>query len=95
MKIRLRLVLVIGIKLYRNFFYLYYLPSYLTIIFSQRLRKEKQLEIFLVLTPEYEGNPRDKSLGVYDEVATVFFISEVGADSLLSSVEEFEEGNCL
>lgn len=60
-----------------------------------RLRKEKQLEIFLVLTPEYEGNPRDKSLGVYDEVATVFFISEVGADSLLSSVEEFEEGNCL
>jgi len=47
------------------------------------------------LTPEYEGNPRDKSLGVYDEVATVFFISEVGADSLLSSVEEFEEGNCL
>merc|ERR1711981_1101294 len=60
-----------------------------------RLRKEKRLEIFLVLTPEYEGNPRDKSLGVYDEVATVFFISEVGADSLLSSVEEFEEGNCL
>lgn len=60
-----------------------------------RLRKEKQLEIFLVLTPEYEGNPRDKSLRVYDEVATVFFISEVGADSLLSSVEEFEEGNCL
>ena len=62
---------------------------------SQRLKKEKSLEVYLVLTPEYEGNPRDKSLGVYDEVATVFFISEVGADSLLSSVEEFEEGNCL
>lgn len=60
-----------------------------------RLKKEKSLEVYLVLTPEYEGNPRDKSLGVYDEVATVFFISEVGADSLLSSVEEFEEGNCL
>ena len=53
------------------------------------------MEIFLVLTPEYEGNPRDKSLGVYDEIATVFFISEVGADNLLTSVEEFEEGNCL
>jgi len=60
-----------------------------------RLKKEKLLEIYLVMTPEYEGNPRDKSLGVYDEVATVFFISEVGADSLLSSVEEFEDGNCL
>ena len=65
------------------------------VFFSQRLKKEKQLEVYLVLTPEYEGHPRDKSLGVYDEVATVFFISEVGADSLLSSVEEFEEGNCI
>jgi len=60
-----------------------------------RLKKEKQLEIFLVLTPEYEGNPRDKSLGVYDEISTVFFISEIGAEALLQSVEEFEEGNCI
>ena len=65
------------------------------VFFSQRFKKEKQFEVYLVLTPEYEGHPRDKSLGVYDEVATVFFISEVGADSLLSSVEEFEEGNCI
>ena len=53
------------------------------------------MEIFLVLTPEYEGSPFDKSLGVYDEIADVFFISEVTTDTLLTLVEDFEESNCI
>ena len=43
----------------------------------------------------YEGWPNDKSLIVFDEVAEVFFINEVGADAFLGKVEEFEEENCL
>jgi len=53
------------------------------------------LEIYLVLTPEYEGSPFDKSLEVYDEIAEVFFISEVNTDTLITVVEKFEEGNCI
>ena len=53
------------------------------------------MEIYLVLTPEYEGNPLDKSLDVYDEIATVFFISEVTTETLITTVEKFEEGNCI
>ena len=60
------------------------------------LKKRKEQEVYIVLTPIFEGNPRDKSLGVYDEVADeVFFINEVGADFFLKSVETFEESNCL
>lgn len=59
------------------------------------LKKEKNLTIYIVLTPEYEGWPNDKSLVVYAEIAEVFFINEVGADAFLGQVEEFEEGNCL
>jgi hypothetical protein len=29
-----------------------------------RLKKEKQLEIYIVLTPDYEGRPNDDSLKV-------------------------------
>ena len=64
-------------------------------VFSQRLKDEKALEIYLVLTPEYEGSPFDKSLEVYDEIAEVFFISEVNTDTLITVVEKFEEGNCI
>jgi len=60
-----------------------------------RIEKEKDLQVFIVLTPVYEGWPNDKSLLVFDEVAEVFFINEVGADAFLGKVEEFEEGNCL
>lgn len=59
------------------------------------MKEEKQIEIYIVLTPIYEGWPNDKSLDVYDEVAEVFFINEVGADTLIGRVEEFEEGNCI
>jgi hypothetical protein len=59
------------------------------------LKKEKNLEIYIVLTPMYEGWPNAKSLTVYDELAQVFNIADVGADAFLSSIEEFEEGNCL
>ena len=36
-----------------------------------RLTDEKDLEVFIVLTPVYEGWPNDKSLLVFDEVAEV------------------------
>jgi len=49
-----------------------------------------------VLTPVYEGFPNDRSLNVYPQVADqVFFIEEVGADIFLTSVEAFEESNCV
>ena len=49
----------------------------------------------MVLTPEYEGRATDRSLGIYDEIANVFFIEEVTTDTLLATIEEFEEGHCL
>jgi len=60
-----------------------------------RMKKEKNIEIFIVLTPIYEGRARDKSLEVFNEVSQVFQINEVGADMFLQTVEEFEESNCL
>jgi len=60
-----------------------------------RLREAKECEVYIVLTPEYEGRPNGKSLPVYYRMGQVFPISEVGADSFLERVEQFEEGNCL
>lgn len=61
-----------------------------------RLKNQKQQTVYIVLTPIYEGFPRDPSLGAYEEVADeVFYIAEVGADVFLTSVEEFEENNCV
>lgn len=60
-----------------------------------RLKKEKQLEIYIVLTPDYEGRPNDDSLKVYHEISEVFNIAEVGADTLIGRVQEFESENCL
>jgi len=60
-----------------------------------RIKEEKQLEVYIVLTPEYEGRPNDPSLAMFSRLGRVFFIDEVGADSLIQSVEEFEEGNCI
>ena len=60
-----------------------------------RIKNEKNLEIYIVLTPEYEGFPNAPSLDVYARIGVVFKIDEVGADSLIQSVEEFEEGNCV
>ena len=59
------------------------------------MKEEKNIEIFIVLTPIYEGRARDKSLEVFNEVSQVFQINEVGADMFLQTVEEFEESNCL
>ena len=36
-----------------------------------KIEKEKDLQVFIVLTPVYEGWPNDKSLVVFDEVAEV------------------------
>ena len=60
-----------------------------------RLKKEKDLEIYIVLTPEYEGKPHDESLRVYHEISEVFNIIDVGADTLISRVQSYEEENCL
>ena len=60
-----------------------------------RLKKEKDLEIYIVLTPEYEGKPNDESLRVYHEISEVFNIIDVGADTLISRVQSYEEENCL
>merc|ERR1711962_456817 len=60
-----------------------------------RLRESKECEVYIVLTPEYEGKPNGKSLPAYSRMGKVFLISEVGADNFLQTVEEFEEGNCL
>jgi len=60
-----------------------------------QIKKEKDIEIFIVLTPIYEGWPNDRSLKVFSEVAEVFFINEVGADAFLGKVESFEEQNCI
>jgi hypothetical protein len=60
-----------------------------------RLRDEKECEVFIVLTPEYEGRQNGKSLPVYNRLGKVFLISQVGADSFLKNVEEYEESNCL
>ncbi len=61
-----------------------------------RIKKQRQITVYIVLTPIYEGFPNDPSLDAYDEVSDqVFYISEVGADVFLSSVQNFEETNCV
>lgn len=60
-----------------------------------RLKLEKDLEIYIVLTPEYEGRPSDPSLKVYHEIAEVFNIINVGAETFIDRVREYEEANCI
>jgi hypothetical protein len=60
-----------------------------------RLKEEKNLEIYIVLTPDYEGRRGDESLKVYREMSEVFNIANVGADTLISRVQQYEEGNCI
>jgi len=60
-----------------------------------RLRKAKECEVFIVLTPAYEGRLNGPSLPAFGRMGKVFLINEVGADSFLRDVEQFEESNCL
>jgi len=60
-----------------------------------RLREMKKCEVYIVLTPQYEGYFNGKSLPAYGRMGQVFLISEVGADLFLRSVMKFEIGNCL
>ncbi len=41
------------------------------IIIIFRLRDEKECEVYIVLTPVYEGKPNGKSLPVYNRLGTV------------------------
>ena len=60
-----------------------------------RIKKSKGIEVFIVLTPAYEGRFRGPSLPAYGRMGKVFLINEVGADSFLRDVEVFEENNCV
>ena len=60
-----------------------------------RLKQEKECEVFIVLTPVYEGKLNGPSLPAYGRMGKVFLINEVGADSFLRDVEVFEETNCV
>jgi len=60
-----------------------------------RLKAEKECEVFIVLTPEFEGRANGKSLPLYSRLGKVFLISDVGAESFLTQVEEYEENNCV
>ena len=61
-----------------------------------RIKRERQIAVYIVLTPIFEGFPNDPSLGVYEEVSDeLFFINEVGVDVFLSTVQNFEKNNCV
>merc|ERR1719471_742524 len=60
-----------------------------------RIKRSKQIEVFIVLTPTYEGRFNGPDLPAYGRMGKVFLINEVGADSFLRDVQTFEESNCL
>ena len=60
-----------------------------------RVKNGKQIEVFIVLTPTYEGRFNGPDLPAYGRMGKVFLINEVGADSFLRDVEVFEETNCV
>lgn len=60
-----------------------------------RVKNARQIEVFIVLTPTYEGRFNGPDLPAYGRMGKVFLINEVGADSFLRDVEVFEESNCV
>ena len=60
-----------------------------------KIKEEKGQEIFIVLTPDYEGEVDDDSIKAYEEIAQVYNISEVGAETFLGDVEQFEKRHCI
>ena len=60
-----------------------------------KLRERKQSEVYIVLTPAYEGKITGKSLPAYGRMGQVFLINEVGSDIFLQKVQQFETSNCL
>merc|ERR1740129_1947736 len=60
-----------------------------------RIKNARQIEVFIVLTPTYEGRFNGPDLPAYGRMGKVFLINEVGADSFLRDVEVFEESNCV
>lgn len=59
------------------------------------LRDEKECEVYIVLTPVYEGRANGKSLPVYKRLGTVFEIEKVNSETFLKQVEAYEENNCV
>ena len=60
-----------------------------------RIKKARQIEVFIVPPPAYEGRFNGPDLPAYGRMGKVFLINEVGADSFLRDVEVFEETNCV
>ena len=57
---------------------------------------DKQLTIYIVLTPVFEGTENDPSLSAYKKIADeVFDIADVGVDTFLTKVEAFESSHCV
>merc|ERR1712110_1163639 len=55
-----------------------------------KLREKKQCEVYIVLTPAFEGRITGKSLPAYGRMGQVFLINEVGSDIFLQKVQQFE-----
>jgi len=60
-----------------------------------RIKQAREIEVFIVLTPTYEGRFNGPDLPAYGRMGKVFLINEVGADSFLRDVQTFEETNCV
>jgi len=60
-----------------------------------RIKEEKMIEVFIVLTPIFEGWLNGPSLPAFHRMGKVFLISEVGAEIFLRRVEQFEEEHCV
>jgi len=60
-----------------------------------KLREQKEAEVYIVLTPAFEGKITGKSLPAYGRMGQVFLINEVGSDIFLQKVQQFETSNCL
>ena len=66
----------------------------ITILLSQQYDFSR-CQVYIVLTPAYEGKITGKSLPAYGRMGQVFLINEVGSDIFLQKVQQFETSNCL
>ena len=60
-----------------------------------RIKRSKDIEVFIVLTPAYGGSSSDPDLAAYGRMGKVFKINEIGADNFLREVEVEVESNCV
>ena len=60
-------------------------------------KKEKDIDVIVVLAPKYSGTINDPSWQVYDSVSQgkVFNMGTVDPDQLLGNVSQIAEKNCF